>query len=164
MEDPDQSPPSFQKGEKVLIAYKDGKSYLAKVLQVRQDENQEYSYRVHYIQYNARNDEWVPEAKIQKDNETDPVKIALLKRGKGAILSSPSRGAGPAEIELREHLERVELKFSKKDIPIPDEVQYLKQLMNANEKFVRNLCWKVFFAMNPDIESDQNENFGIKSG
>ena len=92
---------------------------------MKQEEEKEY--RVHYVKYNKRWDEWVSEAQIQEDKETDPAKKADLKSGKGAILSTPS-DASTAETELREHLDRVELKFSKKDIPIPDEVQYLKQL------------------------------------
>ena len=36
--------------------------------------------------------------------------------------------------------------------------------MNKNEKFAGNLCWKVYFLMNPEIEVEQKENFGIKSG
>ena len=156
----------FSKDDKVLIKH-GPLSYLAKILEMKQSEELGMTYLVHYIYWKKSYDEWVPEAMLQEDNETDPEKRRALRRGKGAIPTDPNLETPPEESELREKLDKVVLEFSKKDIPIPGEIEYLKQLTNANEKFLRKLCWQIHFInekKEKGEQGEQGENYGIKSG
>ena len=62
------------------------------------------------------------------------------------------------------HLEKISLPYSKKDIGLPSKFQYQKRLTYAIEKFCRNLGWTVFFLMHPDEKDDNIRWFGFKSG
>ena len=62
------------------------------------------------------------------------------------------------------HLEKISLPYSKKDIGLPSKFQYQKRLTYAIEKFCRNLGWTVFFLMHPDEKDDNIKWFGFKSG
>ena len=55
----------FRPKEKVLIPWKDGTFvYLATILQMKQNEDGTRKYKVHYMKYKAKHDQWVPEAKL----------------------------------------------------------------------------------------------------
>ena len=122
--------------------------YLATILQVQQNEDGTRKYKVHNMKYSKNHDEWVPEAKLMKDQETDPNIRKSLQNGRGArysVIQKENRSDPDNDIrEVRERIDKVELRFSKKNIPIPDEIEYLKQLMNANEKFIWKLGWQIF--------------------
>ena len=47
--------------------------------------------------------------------------------------------------------------YSTKNIPICSEKQYIKALINKTEKFVKNLRWRTFFFLNPDLENSTKE-------
>lgn len=53
--------------------------------------------------------------------------------------------------------------YSTKNIPIPDNKQYFKCMISKTEKFIRNIRWKAFFYLNPDIKADDKETYGFRS-
>ena len=53
--------------------------------------------------------------------------------------------------------------YSAKNIPICSEKQYIKALINKTEKFVKNLRWRTFFFLNPDLENSTKETYGFNS-
>ena len=59
-------------------------------------------------------------------------------------------------------LTKVNLPFSKKDIPIPSKFEYQKKMTSAVVKLLRNMGWYIHFLLNPDSKSDK-ETFGFKS-
>ena len=54
------------------------------------------------------------------------------------------------------------LNYSKKNIPIPSQKEYLLQLIRSVEKFIHNLRWRAYFFLNPN-EKPQKETYGFKS-
>ena len=59
-------------------------------------------------------------------------------------------------------MEKVNLNYSKKNIPIPTNDSYLKCMLHQFENLVKRMRWKVFFFENPNSEK-QKETFGFKS-
>ena len=64
---------------------------------------------------------------------------------------------------MQSELEPVNLGYSTKNIPIPDNSSYLKSLISKTELFLRNLRWKTFFFLNPNIPPTAKETYGFKS-
>ena len=48
-------------------------------------------------------------------------------------------------------LEQINLGYSTKNIPTCSEKQYIKSLINRTEQFVKNVRWKAFSFLNPDL-------------
>ncbi len=63
----------------------------------------------------------------------------------------------------QQEFERVNLGYSTKNIPIPTQKDYLKCLISKAEKFMRNIRWRTFFFLNPDIRTEDKETFGFNS-
>ena len=59
--------------------------------------------------------------------------------------------------------ESVNLGYSTKNIPIPNKKEYLKCLISKAEKFMRNIRWRTFFFLNPDISTEDKETYGFTS-
>ena len=60
-------------------------------------------------------------------------------------------------------MEKVNLSYSTKNIPIPSRKQYKISLINKTKVFLRNLRWRAhFFLHSPKKENNKN-NFGFKS-
>ena len=53
--------------------------------------------------------------------------------------------------------------YSTKNIPIPSRKVYLKCLISKAESFIRNVRWKTFFFLNPEIKGETKETYGFKS-
>ena len=158
----DREGPLFAINEKVLCKY--GQLvYEAKILEVKSNADDSRTYLVHYTGWNKRRNEWVPEASLQKHNENSPQRLRALRKGTG-IKPIDTVAPPTAQDELREELRGIKLEYSPKDIPIPGEIEYLKKLTNAIEKFIRRIGWAVHFIKNPDDEEDQRETYGFKSG
>eukprot|EP00116_Pleurobrachia_bachei_P013534 sb/3473796/ len=51
-------------------------------------------------------------------------------------------------------LEKIQLNFNGKDIPLPSKSQYIKKLILQTEKFLKNIRWKVFWF---ERKEDQQE-------
>ena len=60
-------------------------------------------------------------------------------------------------------LEKRTLHYSAKNIPLPSEDNYLKKLIIKTEKFIKNLRWRTFFYLNPDLVPAQIETYGFPS-
>ena len=152
----------FAINEKVLCKY--GQYlYEAKVLKVKANADGSRTYFIHYTQWSKRHEEWITEANLQKHNVSSPEEVQALRRGKG-IEARTTVAAPPAESEPIEELRGIKLKYSTKDIPVPGQIEYLKKLTNAVEKFIRRIGWAVHFVKNPDDTKDKRENYGFKSG
>ena len=60
-------------------------------------------------------------------------------------------------------MDRIRFNYSLKNIPVPGKKQYLKQLLDKTEQFVKNIRWRAFFFLNPTATSDVKETFGFRS-
>ena len=67
------------------------------------------------------------------------------------------------ETTMEQELEHVNLGYSTKNIPIPTKKDYLKCLINKAETFMRNIRWRTFFFLNPDIKTEDKETYGFRS-
>ena len=63
---------------------------------------------------------------------------------------------------MTENLEEVRLEFSTKDIPVPSDFEYQKQLTRAVERLLNRLAWFIWFELNPD-ERPKRNTYGFKS-
>ena len=53
--------------------------------------------------------------------------------------------------------------FSAKNIPLGDHKTYMEMMIQAIERFGRNISWRSFFKLNPQIAGKSREYFGFKS-
>ena len=53
--------------------------------------------------------------------------------------------------------------FSAKNIPIANKRTYFEMMIRAVEKFGRNISWRAFFKLNPNIVPIAKETFGLRS-
>ena len=62
-------------------------------------------------------------------------------------------------------IEKFNLGYSIKNIPIPSRNQYLKALISKTEHFLKRLRWKAFFHdhQNEDFSAKNKETFGFKT-
>ena len=152
----------FSINEKVLCKYGQ-RLYEAKVLKLKSNADGSRIYFIHYTYWHKRHDEWTAEANLQKHNVSSPEEVHALRRGNG-IEARTTVAAPPTENEPLVELRGIKLKYSKKDIPVPGQIEYLKKLTNAIEKFIRRIGWAVHFVNDPDDAEDKRENYGFKSG
>ena len=59
-------------------------------------------------------------------------------------------------------MEQVNFDYSMKNIGLPSQKEFLKQLIHSVEIFVRNLRWRSFFFLNPS-EKPEKETYGFRS-
>ena len=59
-------------------------------------------------------------------------------------------------------MEKISFDYSMKNIPIPPQSSYMKNLIEKVEKFVKRIRWKAYFFEHPS-EKTVNENFGFMS-
>ena len=59
-------------------------------------------------------------------------------------------------------MNKLNLQYSLKNIPIPSKLQYHKQLVSKVENFLTRLRWKMFFILNPANHATQKETYGFK--
>ena len=61
-------------------------------------------------------------------------------------------------------MEKINLGYSTKNIPIPSHHQYLKCLTNKTELFIKHLRWKVFYFDKPaENNLGETEFYGFKT-
>ena len=60
-------------------------------------------------------------------------------------------------------MEKFQYTLSQKNIPIPSQTAYRKQLIAKTEDFIQRIRWKTFFYLNPDAKRTQKETFGFKT-
>ena len=59
-------------------------------------------------------------------------------------------------------MNKINYDYSMKNIPIPPESSYLRNLIEKVEKFIKRLRWKAYFFEHP-CDNTTNDNFGFKS-
>ena len=60
-------------------------------------------------------------------------------------------------------MDKVNLGYSTKNIPIPSERNYMQEMIASAEKFIRNLRWRTHFFLNPKSKSNKKETYGFPS-
>jgi hypothetical protein len=67
-------------------------------------------------------------------------------------------------------MEKFNINYSGKNIPLPSRTDYKKKFIEAIEKLIKNMRWKAFFYLkaNPDSSTDSEEDtredhYGLKS-
>ena len=63
---------------------------------------------------------------------------------------------------FQDTMNRLNIRYSHKNIKIPSRLQYSKQLVDKAENFLSRLHWKLFYIQNPD-QPKRKETFGFKS-
>ena len=57
-------------------------------------------------------------------------------------------------------MNKLELSYSLKNIPMPSKLEYKKALTEKMEKFLASIRWKMFWYKNPDKKKQKLETFG----
>jgi hypothetical protein len=60
-------------------------------------------------------------------------------------------------------MDQVNLGYSTKNIPIPNQKEYFQRLITSAEKFIRSVRWRTFFYLNPPNKHDTKETYGFNS-
>ena len=60
-------------------------------------------------------------------------------------------------------MEKFNINYSTKNIPLPSRSDYLQQLIEKTEQLLRRMHWKAHFLLNPDTTSSSKETYGFKS-
>ena len=60
-------------------------------------------------------------------------------------------------------MDKIIFEHSAKNIPLGENKVYLEMLIQAIEKFSRNISWRCFFKLNPELKSRAKEYFGFNS-
>ena len=69
-------------------------------------------------------------------------------------------------------MERINLNYSLKNIPVPTKSSYQLKLIDKNESVIKRMRWKTLFSLrdnsdtnnnNNDISENEKETFGFKS-
>lgn len=61
------------------------------------------------------------------------------------------------------NMEKVNFKFSTKNVPFFGPESYTKRLIEMTEKFIRRMRWKAFFFLNPTSQTEVQVNYGFNS-
>ena len=59
-------------------------------------------------------------------------------------------------------MEKVNLGYSTKNIPLPSRSEYMKNFIEKTEHFLRRMRWKAYHFLNP-TESTAKDTYGFKS-
>ena len=62
-----------------------------------------------------------------------------------------------------DNLTKTTLGYSPKCVLTSSRRMYTARLINAAEKFMKNLEWRVFFHLNPGARGEQKQNYGFKT-
>ena len=60
-------------------------------------------------------------------------------------------------------MEKFNIGYSTKNIPLPSQNDFLQRLIEKTEHFLRRMRWKAFFFLNPDASTSSKKSFGFKS-
>ena len=60
-------------------------------------------------------------------------------------------------------MEKFNISYSTKNIPLPSHNDYLQRLIERTEKFLHRMRWKAHSFLNPDTTSFTKETYGFKS-
>ena len=60
-------------------------------------------------------------------------------------------------------MEKFNISYSTKNIPLPSHNDYLQRLIEKTEQFLHRMRWKTHFFLKPDTTSSTMETYGFKS-
>ena len=60
-------------------------------------------------------------------------------------------------------MDRINLGYSTKNIPIPAKKEYLQRLISSTEKFIKSIRWRTYFFLNPNKKPSKKETYGFTS-
>ena len=60
-------------------------------------------------------------------------------------------------------MEKINLNYSTKNIPLPPRNEYMNRLIEKTEHFLRRLRWKAHFFLSGEAETPHKETYGFKS-
>ena len=60
-------------------------------------------------------------------------------------------------------MDKIVFEHSPKNIPLGENKVYLQMLLQEIEKFSKNINWRCFFKLNPDIRIKRRQLYGFKS-
>ena len=60
-------------------------------------------------------------------------------------------------------MEKINLNYSTKNIPLPPRNEYMKRLIEKTEHFLRRLRWKAHYFLSGQAETSTKETYGFKS-
>ena len=60
-------------------------------------------------------------------------------------------------------MEKFNIGYSTKNIPLPSQNDFLQRLIEKTEHFLRRMRWKAFFFLNPDTSTSFKETYGFRS-
>lgn len=60
-------------------------------------------------------------------------------------------------------MEKFNIGYSTKNIPLPSQNDFLQRLIEKTEQFLRRMRWKAYFFLNPDTSNSSKDTYGFKS-
>jgi len=60
-------------------------------------------------------------------------------------------------------MEKINLNYSTKNIPLPSRNEYMKRLIKKTEHFLRRLRWKAHYFLHGQEETSNKEMYGFRS-
>ena len=60
-------------------------------------------------------------------------------------------------------MEKLNIGYSTKNIPLPSQNDFLQRLIEKTEHFLRRMRWKAYFFLNPDVSTTSKDTYGFKS-
>ena len=60
-------------------------------------------------------------------------------------------------------MEKFNIGYSTKNIPLPSQNDFLQRLIEKTEQFLRRMRWKAFFFLNPSMSTSSKDTYGFKS-
>ena len=60
-------------------------------------------------------------------------------------------------------MEKLNIGYSTKNIPLPSQNDFLQRLIEKTEQFLRRMRWKAYFFLNPAVSTSSKDTYGFKS-
>ena len=60
-------------------------------------------------------------------------------------------------------MEKFNIGYSTKNIPLPSQHDFLQRLIEKTEQFLRRMRWKAYFFLNRDVSTSSKDTYGFKS-
>ena len=60
-------------------------------------------------------------------------------------------------------MEKFNIGYSTKNIPLPSQNDFLQCLTEKTERFLRRMRWKAYFFLNPYVSTSSKDTYGFKS-
>jgi len=60
-------------------------------------------------------------------------------------------------------MEKINIAYCTKNIPLLSQNDFLQCLIEKSEQFLWRMCWKVYFFLNPGTSTSSKDTYGFKS-